>query len=43
MRFWLGDRICQAEFDPVQGEVTLYNSDYQGQLGIKPAKGIGDK
>jgi dCTP deaminase len=37
-----GDRICQVAFDRVEGDVDLYNSDYQGQQGIRLAKSLGD-
>jgi len=42
MMLFPGDRVCQVEFDSVDGSIKRYSSTYQGQLGIKPAKGIGD-
>jgi len=42
IKIYPGDRICQVEFDKIEGEVELYSSDYQGQLGIRPAKSMAD-
>lgn len=39
---WPGDRVCQMQFDSIDGEVDLYDSHYQWQKGIVPGKGIGD-
>lgn len=33
-----GVRVGQVSFHPVQGDIQLYNSTYQGQTGIVPAK-----
>jgi deoxycytidine triphosphate deaminase len=37
-----GDRICQIKFSRVEGDIDLYNSDYQGQMGVRLAKSLGD-
>jgi deoxycytidine triphosphate deaminase len=37
-----GDRLFQIKFTRVEGEITLYDSDYQGQMGIRLAKSLGD-
>jgi len=38
-----GDRVCQVAFDRIEGDVELYHSDYQGQMGIRLAKSLEDK
>lgn len=43
MMVWPGDRVCQVEFERAEGDYDLYNSTYQGQTGIVPAKGLGDE
>jgi deoxycytidine triphosphate deaminase len=42
MMVWPGDRICQVDFTRVEGEYDLYDSTYQGQSGIVPAKGLAE-
>lgn len=37
-----GDRIAQVYFERVEGEYDLYDSTYQGQTGIVPAKGLAE-
>lgn len=42
MKVYPGDRICQVEWERVEGEYETYNSTYQNQEGIVPAKGLQD-
>ena len=35
-----GDRIAQISFERVEGEISLYDSGYQGQSGARASKGI---
>jgi dCTP deaminase len=43
MMVYPGDRIAQIAFERVEGEVDLYHSTYQGQLGIVGAKSLADE
>jgi deoxycytidine triphosphate deaminase len=35
-----GTRIAQLSFEPVEGEITLYDSTYQNQTGIRAGKAL---
>jgi len=42
IKLYPGDRVCQVEFESIDGEVKLYNSTYQHQSAIMAGKALGD-